>query len=99
MKIIVDGHTYEVNNFEGDETQTIQFIHKSVRNGNLVTVKNGTTNEEILSILIDRMKFLNLTVPCRENSIVITKLEEALMWLEKRTSDRLKRGVESTNKI
>jgi hypothetical protein len=31
---------------------------------------------------------------CRENSLAITKLEEALMWLEKRTADREARKVE-----
>ena len=29
-----------------------------------------------------------------ENAITITKLEEALMWQNKRTLDREKRGVE-----
>jgi hypothetical protein len=40
---------------------------------------------------------LNGKFPCRENSIAITKLEEALMWLNKRTADRVKRGVEGKN--
>ena len=40
---------------------------------------------------------LNKTFPCRENSIVITKLEEALLWLGKRKADREKRGVEGKN--
>ena len=33
---------------------------------------------------------------CRENAIALTHLEEALMWLQKRTLDRVKRGVEGT---
>lgn len=45
-------------------------------------------------VLIDRMNYLQGKFPCRENAIVITKLEESLMWLEKRTNDRKKRGVE-----
>lgn len=40
---------------------------------------------------------LNQTLPCRENSIAITKLEEAIHWLDHRTKDRMKRGVEGTN--
>lgn len=59
--------------------------------------RNGWQNEEVLLVLIDRMKFLNAAFPCRENSIVITKLEEALMWLQKRTADRVARGVEGKN--
>lgn len=32
----------------------------------------------------------------RENSIAISKIEEALLWLRKRTMDRQLRGVEGT---
>jgi hypothetical protein len=60
----------------------------------LVTVNNGTTNEEVLEMLIDRMKYLQAKFPCKENACCITHLEEGLMWLEKRTKDRVKRGVE-----
>jgi len=60
----------------------------------LKTVNEGTTNEEILEVLIDRMNYLQVKFPCRENAIIITKLQESLMWLEKRTSDRKKRNVE-----
>lgn len=42
---------------------------------------------------------LNNKFPCRENSIVITKLDEALMWLDKRRKDREKRKVEGTSKL
>jgi hypothetical protein len=61
-----------------------------------VTVKNGTTNEEVLAVLIDRMNYLQGKASCRENAIVITKLEECLMWLNKRTRDRVARNVEGT---
>lgn len=40
---------------------------------------------------------LNAKFPCRENSMVVTKLDEALMWLGKRKADREKRGVEGTS--
>lgn len=63
-------------------------------NGELETKSDGTTNEELLEVLIDRMNYLQSKFPCRENAIVITKLEESLMWLNKRTADRLKRNVE-----
>lgn len=36
---------------------------------------------------------------CRENALALTDLESALMWLQKRTRDRLARGVEGTNKV
>ena len=45
-----------------------------------------------------RAKVLAAQAPfaCRENAIALTHLEEALMWLQKRTLDRMKRGVEGS---
>lgn len=57
---------------------------------------NGMTIEAVLEAVIDRIKFYNEKVPCRENSLAITNAEQALMWLERRTKDRIARGVEGT---
>lgn len=101
MKVLVPGHRYELTNFENksEPGQILQFIHKEpkqVEGGGteLELVSDGTSNEDLIKVLIDRMQFLNQKFPCRENSMVITKLDEALMWLEKRTRDRERRGVE-----
>lgn len=97
MKVSTIGHKYELASFEGSGSQVIQFIEKipaTEGSKDLITVNDGTTNEEVIKVLIDRVQYLNGKFPCRENSIVITKLEEALMWLNKRTSDRLARNVE-----
>ena len=100
MKVIIEGHRYQLDQFEpcveGTE-QRIQFIQKSpVTEGSteLKTINNGTTNEEVLAVLINRMQHLQSKFPCRENAIVTTKLEECLMWLNKRTADRMARNVE-----
>lgn len=97
MRVLTAGHRYDLDSFDGGAPQTLRFIEKvPVEEGSteLKTVTDGTTNEEVLSVVIDRMKYLNAKFPCRENSIVITKLEESLMWLNKRTADRAARGVE-----
>lgn len=99
MKVITDGHKYELENFEEKDQpgQTIQFIEKApVTKGSpeLLTVNDGTTNEEVLRVLIDRLQTMQAKFPCRENAIVTTHLETALLWLEKRTADRKARGVE-----
>ena len=54
----------------------------------------GTTLEEMLRVSIQRLMYLNGKFPCRENSLAITKMEEALHWLNHRTADRVNRGVE-----
>lgn len=58
---------------------------------------NGVVIEDLISVVIDRLTALNQPpYNCRENSIALTKLEEALLWLGKRTADRRARGVEGT---
>lgn len=99
MRVITLGHRYELSNFENKDKsgQIIQFIQKEPKeegSTELVTISDGTTNEELLEVLIDRISFLNSKFPCRENAIAITKLDEALLWLNKRTNDRIKRNVE-----
>lgn len=98
MRVINEGHTYQLDNFvEKDQPpQLLRFVRKVPKVGTdeLDLVFDGTTNEEVLSVLINRMEYLQGKFPCRENAIVITKLQEALMWLEKRTKDRQQRGVE-----
>lgn len=99
MKVITAGHLYELENFESKDQpgQLIQFIEKvQLIEGSpeLVTIHDGTTNEEVLKVLIDRMNSLQAKFPCRENAIATTHLETALLWLEKRTADRKARGVE-----
>lgn len=101
MKVITTGHKYELTSFEGGPAQSLQFIEKvpatppvPIEGPHLVTVNDGTTNEEVLKVLIDRLQYLNGKFPCRENALVITKLEESLMWLNKRTADRIARNVE-----
>ena len=49
-------------------------------------------------MMIHDLKFKSSIVPSRESSIVITKLQEALMWLRQRQIDRVKRDVEGTYK-
>lgn len=99
MQVITPGHKYVLQDFENPSNgQSLQFIQKEPAPmgapGELRTVNDGTTNEELLAVLIDRMNYLQGKFPCRENAIVITKLEESLMWLNKRTGDRKARGVE-----
>jgi hypothetical protein len=56
---------------------------------------NGVQNEDLIAICIDRLRgFQSGKFSCRENAIALTKLEEAQMWLRKRTADREARGVE-----
>lgn len=59
---------------------------------------NGISGEALLAIVEDRLiGFQAGQYECRENAVALTKIQEAMMWLQKRTLDRVKRGVEGTN--
>ena len=52
---------------------------------------------DLVATGLEQLKYLNAKFPCRENALTITKLEEALMWNEARTKNRISRGVEGKN--
>jgi hypothetical protein len=98
-RVVIPGHLYELENFEQKEApgQVLQFIEKKPTMADptkFETVSDGTTNEEVIKMLIHRLGCMYEKFPSRETATAITKLDEALMWLEKRTRDRMARGVE-----
>jgi hypothetical protein len=102
MTCTTPGHSYLLAPFEeGGSTQLLEFIQKvpvAESSTELKTVVNGTTNEEVLAVLINRLNYLQGKFPCRENAIAITHIETALLWLNYRTSNRVERGVEGQHK-
>ena len=47
---------------------------------------NGVMNEDLIAMVITRLEHFNKTkFSCKENAVAITKLEEAMLWLRKRT--------------
>ena len=61
---------------------------------------NGVMNEDLIHMVICRLEhFQGSPFACRENQLAITKLEEALLWLRKRTIGRENRGVEGTTNV
>jgi len=99
MQVLDIGHRYELENFEDKDKpgQVLQFIKKTPfteGSPELLTVNDGTTNVEVIRVLVDRLNSLQAKFPCRENAIATTHLETALLWLEFRTKTRIARGVE-----
>jgi len=59
---------------------------------------NGISNEALLAIVIDRLEgFQRGPFACEENRLALLSAQGALFLLQKRTKDRLARGVEGTN--
>lgn len=61
---------------------------------------NGFTHEALLAIVEDRLKsFQAGPFACPHNEIALIRLQEAMMWLNKRTADRVDRGVEGKSVV
>lgn len=59
---------------------------------------NGITQEVLLAIVADRLRsFQAGPFSCRENALALTKIEEAMHWLQQRTIRRMRAGVEGTH--
>jgi len=93
-------HEYEIVLDEGQhvsdphQCQYIVFQNGPIKE----TGVNGISNEALLAVVEDRLNgFQSGEFACRDNAIALTKIQEAMMWLHRRTRDRVVRGVEGTH--
>ena len=107
MKCLDDCHRYEMNTFlnegrgmhPGSYHQSfIAFLgfYEMREDGTKI---DGVTNEEVLEVLIHRLGVLNDKFYCDENSRALGHLKEALVQLNLRTENRLRRKVEGTHSV
>ncbi|MDR2900699.1 MAG: hypothetical protein LBV20_04190 [Treponema sp.] len=90
-------HLFRVKNAEtGDVLGEIHFQEGPIQEAGV----NGVANEDLLLMCLERLQgFQNSEFVCRENACAITKIEEAVMWLRKRTMGREQKGIEGTHKV
>ncbi len=103
MKVLTPGHLYELTNFEqpdnpGQKLQFIEYFPKPDDSGKLLTLHDGTTNEDVLEMFIDRMNHLQARYPCDEYANAIWYMKQALKQLDKRTADRVKLMLKANTK-
>ena len=60
---------------------------------------NGAQAPDVLNAIVEYLREASRNSPTQETSIAITKIEEAVLWLDKRTRDREARGVEGTSAV
>lgn len=61
---------------------------------------NGITHEVLLAIVADRLRsFQKGPYATKANACALTHIEEAQHWLQQRTLERMRRGVEGTHTI
>ena len=91
-------HSYEIIP-ASDIARTAPYCFINFQKGPVAEAgKNGIFIEDLLQICRHRLHcFQTGDFACRENEQALTKIEEALHWLDRRTKERQHRGVEGTN--
>jgi hypothetical protein len=93
-------HKYQIRKVRSDDDPVFGalriFTEVIFQNGPVKeTDVNGIFIEDLLEICRHRLQcFQAADFACRENEHALTKIEEALHWLNSRTADRQRRGVE-----
>lgn len=106
-------HVYEIQGYDRDKNPSCPLFGKAsdvvmkvpsftviyFQNGPIKEFGvNGITQEVLLEIVADRLRsFQAGPFSSKENSVALTHIETAQLWLHKRTLDRMARGVEGTN--
>jgi hypothetical protein len=94
-------HEYKVMDIPMVDQDSVVYASIIFQNGPVKEFGiNGCHQEDLLAIVIDRLEnFQKGPFACRENALALTKIQEAMHWLNHRTNDRNQRGVEGTNTI
>lgn len=103
--VLTEKSTYQVPTFkviDGDmadgEPAIIRFCKGNKEDSN-VPRQEGLFTETLIAVAKKYLEENNVgELSSREGSMAITKLDEALMWIEKRAKDRAARGVQGTYK-
>lgn len=91
-------HTYVVFDRFGNNLLEVHFQHGTIRAGT-GKLPNGIFMEDLLLMCSDRLQhFQSGEYACDENQKALEHIDAALMFLNKRTLDREKRGVLGSNK-
>lgn len=91
-------HEYAISGIPNETATVIRFQNGPINaDGNGV---NGLTHEVLLAIVADRLRsFQKGPYACKANACALTHIEEAQHWLQQRTLERMRRGVEGTHTV
>ena len=91
-------HRYIVSGYSsksGNDKTLIEFQDGPINEAGV----NGLTHEVLLAIVADRLRsFQQGPFASRYNALALTHIEDAQNWLNRRTLERMRRGVEGTHK-
>lgn len=87
MKVIYPGHSYILNQLDAKantKPQRLDFVKRLPHH----SPSPGVTNQEVIRVLIDRVKFLDAELPNDVNSQIVYHLRMALVLHEARAMIR-----------
>jgi hypothetical protein len=94
VKVVDPGHVYELEWLDGEPdtlvtVDTLTFVKREGPGypGN-VGRHSGTTIQEVLRALIDRMKYVDNQIPHLDNKRTLQSLRFAILFLEMRAAER-----------
>jgi hypothetical protein len=89
MRVIDPGHEYVLDSLDGDAPQRLVFVKRQGPKypGN-VGSHPGTTIQEVLRALLERLAYVNAQIPCAETEAASGMLTTALVLLEQRAARR-----------
>ena len=90
MRVLDPGHRFELAHLDGSGVSILQFVKRIGEKfpGNAPPGHEGTTTQEVLRALIDRIKYVDRQIPHPSNEQAYRHLVEALRWLEMRAAER-----------
>lgn len=96
MKVLDEGHKYELNCLDGDIKQILQFVKRDYPAykypGNDGSYP-GTTIQDVLRCCLNRLRYVNEQIPDPSTGKAIEKLKIVLFLLEERAARRHKREL------
>lgn len=103
LETIIEGATYKIptfkvtdNGIEDGEGIELVFCKGNKEDASALR-QEGVFTETLVQVAKQYLESVNVgAMATRETSMVITKLDEALMWINKRAEDRKLRGVQGT---
>ena len=104
IDVVVAGYSYGLPGFEVTSDGIIDTewrfpleFCRGDKNDESKKRQAGVFVESLLEAVVHRLKTVNVgDLASKETAMAITKVEEAILWLGKRSEDRRIRGVEGT---
>lgn len=100
MEVRDSGHFYGLDVFDGDDVESIRFMKRTGTTypGN-ETSYAGTNCQEVIRVLIDRIKYVQNQIYCPQNTTILQHLRMSLLLFEQRAAERRGRSLPSNLSI